>query len=491
MASIKRGERHEVSGERARKGKDVRRWLDSLGIGAFGAIAGVIIVAMFWGLYAIDGLLAQAAAEQREAAADYLQAITQRTADEAKSTAAGGRDSLAASLSRAMNVIRDRPAAVAITIEGRDTIFVPENARNLLGLGTEARRPLRLTDGRSAELLVVRESTARTARTRLWVIGVLGIMLIGIAATRARHRALQIASRSADIERLSREALHANAMKSEFLANVSHELRTPLTAIVGFVEMLRDGVYGELAPRQVGPVDRIAASATHLRQLVDQILDIARIAAGRLEVSRELISLRPFVLNIASELESLFAERSLRLSISVPASLPKLRTDPTHLRHILVNLLGNAVKYTPSGSVSVRAKVLTGTHPTVRKTPDEPELLAAAPDRSASWIVLQVSDTGIGIPARDHERIFDEFEQVNAGPRTDSSARGTGLGLAISRRLARSLGGDISLESEAGKGSTFSLWLPLELSDLQASPVVSTPSGASGDVETPTSGRST
>jgi signal transduction histidine kinase len=270
---------------------------------------------------------------------------------------------------------------------------------------------------------------------------------------------------------LSREALHANAMKSEFLANVSHELRTPLTAIVGFVEMLRDGVYGELAPRQVGPVDRIAASATHLRQLVDQILDIARIAAGRLEVSRELISLRPFVLNIASELESLFAERSLRLSISVPTSVPKLRTDPTHLRHILVNLLGNAVKYTPSGSVGIRAKVLTGTHPTVRRTPDEPALLAAAPDRDASWVVVQVSDTGIGIPARDHERIFDEFEQVNAGPRTDSSARGTGLGLAISRRLARSLGGDISLESEPGKGSTFSLWLPLELSDLQASPV--------------------
>jgi signal transduction histidine kinase len=452
--------------------RDFRRWLDRLGIGAFGAVAGVIIIAMFWGLYAIDGLLARAAAEQREAAADYLQAITQRAADEAKLSADGARDSLAASVNRVLNLIRDRPAAVGIHVKGRDTIFVPENSRPLIGQGTDAYRSIRLSDGTPAELLVVSESTAKAARTRLWVIGVLGILLIGIAAIRARQRALQIASRSADIERLSREALHANAMKSEFLANVSHELRTPLTAIVGFVEMLRDGVYGELAPRQVGPVDRIAASATHLRQLVDQILDIARIAAGRLEVSKELISLRPFVLNIASELESLFAERSLRLSISVPTSLPKLRTDPTHLRHILVNLLGNAVKYTPSGSVGVRAKVLTGTHPTVRRTPDEPALLAAAPNRDASWIVLQVSDTGIGIPARDHERIFDEFEQVNAGPRTDSSARGTGLGLAISRRLARSLGGDISLESESGKGSTFSVWLPLELSDLQASPAI-------------------
>ena len=354
-------------------------WLDKLGIGPFGAIAGVILIAMFWGLYAIDRLLARAAADQAVAIGD--------------------------------------------------------------------------------------------ARTRLWVIGVLGILLIAIVAFRARQRALQIAARSADIERLSREALHANAMKSEFLANVSHELRTPLTAIVGFVEMLRDGVYGELAPRQVGPVDRIAASATHLRQLVDQILDIARIAAGRLEVSREMISLRPYLLNIASELESLFADGTVRLTISVPVTLPKVRTDPTHLRHIVVNLLGNAVKYTPSGTIGVRARVLTGTHPTVRRTPDDPMLLAAAPNKNASWVVVQVSDTGIGIPARDHERIFDEFEQVNAGPRTDSSARGTGLGLAISRRLARALGGDITLVSEPGKGSTFSVWVPLELSDLQATSV--------------------
>jgi signal transduction histidine kinase len=394
----------------------VRRWLDKLGIGAFGVVSGVIVIALFWGLFAIDGLLARAAAEQREAAAHYVQAITQQ-AGNADLRVEAVRDSLVEAVSR----------------------------------------------------------SARTARTRLWVIGVLGILLIAVVGVRARQRAMQVAARSADIERLSREALHANAMKSEFLANVSHELRTPLTAIVGFVEMLRDGVYGELAPRQVGPVDRIAASATHLRQLVDQILDIARIAAGRLDVSREIISLRPFVLNIASELESLFAERSLRLSISVPASLPRVRTDPTHLRHILVNLLGNAVKYTSSGGVGVRAKLLTGTHPTVRRTPDDPGLLAAAPNKDASWIVLQVADTGIGIPARDHERIFDEFEQVNAGPRTDSSARGTGLGLAISRRLSRALGGDITLVSEPGKGSTFSVWIPLELADLQATPVSAVP----------------
>jgi signal transduction histidine kinase len=450
----------------------LRRWLNQLGIGAFGVVSGIIVILMFWGLLAIDTLLVRASSDQREAAADYLQAITQRTIDESRMSAGGARDSIATAVRVALAAIRDRPTAVGIALPTGDTVFVPADARPLMSRGIEAHRPVTLAGNEEAELLVVSESTARTARTRLWVIGVLGILLIAIGVTRARQRALQVVARSADIERLSREALRANAMKSEFLANVSHELRTPLTAIVGFVEMLRDGVYGELAPRQIGPVDRIAASATHLRQLVDQILDIARIAAGRLEVTREVISLRPYVLNIASELESLFAEGSTRLSISVPATLPRLRTDPTHLRHILVNLLGNAVKYTPAGSVSVRARLVTGNHSTVRRTPDDPALLARAPNRETPWVALQVSDTGIGIAQKDHERIFDEFEQVNAGPRTDSVARGTGLGLAISRRLARSLGGDISLESEAGKGSTFTVWLPVELSDLQATPIV-------------------
>src|SRR3712207_2843168 len=127
------------------------------------------------------------------------------------------------------------------------------------------------------------------------------------------------------------EVRDASRIKSEFLANVSHELRTPLNAIVGFVEMLRDGVYGELGPRQAQPVERIAASATHLRHLVDQVLDIAKIAAGRLEVHPEPIVLRPFVLNIVSELESLISEKGLTLSITVGATLPRGRTDPTHL----------------------------------------------------------------------------------------------------------------------------------------------------------------
>jgi signal transduction histidine kinase len=303
---------------------------------------------------------------------------------------------------------------------------------------------------------------------------VFGVVLLVVAAlvavllTRERRRRLRASERSAELERLYHEVARANTAKSEFLANISHELRTPLNAIVGFVELLKDGVYGELSPRQVPPVDRIAASATHLRHLVDQVLDIAKIAAGRLEVHAETIVLRPFVLNIASELESLVNERGLSFSIAVAASLPRVRTDPTHLRQILVNLIGNAVKYTPSGGVAVRARlvgaVMSGA---TRHTPDDPVLASRSPDVRQVWIALQVVDTGVGIAAGDQARIFDEFEQVNAGPRGESMQRGTGLGLSISKRLAQLLGGDISVESQLGKGSTFTLWLPVHPADLE------------------------
>ena len=322
------------------------------------------------------------------------------------------------------------------------------------------------------QLRVAHAQRSRALRITLWSLGLLAVLVFGSGVLRERRQALRVAERSAELERLSSELLRANRMKSEFLANVSHELRTPLNAIVGFVDLLRDGVYGDLSARQAPPVERIAASATHLRHLVDQVLDIAKIAAGRLEVHAETIVLRPFVLNVVSELEPLINERALNLSIAVGASLPRVRTDPTHLRQILVNLIGNAIKYTPAGGIAVRARpagfpVVAASRASVA---EDPALLNRSPDRRKAWIALQVIDTGIGISPADQERIFDEFEQVNAGPRTDSMERGTGLGLAISRRLARLLGGEISVESQPGKGSTFTIWLPVSAADIQAQP---------------------
>lgn len=298
------------------------------------------------------------------------------------------------------------------------------------------------------------------ARVLLWVfaLGALAALIIALVNDRAQAR--RIAERSEELERLSEELLRANRAKSEFLANASHELRTPLAAVVGFIDLLRDGAYGELAPRQVGPVERIESSANHLRELVDQILDLSKLAAGRLEVSTESLNLRAFVIDVASEVESLLNEKGLAFSIAVPASLPRVETDPTHLRQVLVNLLGNAIKFTDHGTITVRAmRVPDGDVSRVAGKAKRRPLLA----EGGSFIALQVSDTGAGIAERDHERIFEEFEQVNAGPRGDSERRGTGLGLSISRRLARLLGGDITVESALGEGATFTVWLALDM----------------------------
>ncbi len=341
-------------------------------------------------------------------------------------------------------------------------------------------------------------------RLASWLLGAAALAAGAVGVRQERRRARRSAERSAELERLSEELFHANRAKSEFLANVSHELRTPLNAVVGFAELLQEGVYGELTPRQAGPVQRIAASAGHLRHLVDQILDLAKIAAGRLEVHTELVTLRPFVIEVAGEIESLVREKGLTLSIGVPASLPKLRSDPLHVRQVLVNLLGNAVKFTPSGGrVTVRASLVQApASATPFPRPADPadggpgrdagdaadragpagvRTLAAAVQRLrrrlpterrngdepvADWVALQVVDTGAGIAPEHQARIFDEFEQL--GPRTgDGAVRGTGLGLAISRRLAHLLDGELTVDSVVGEGSTFTLWLPVDPEDVR------------------------
>ena len=297
---------------------------------------------------------------------------------------------------------------------------------------------------------------------------VVAAVVLGLALLlqHERRQAARLVERSRELERLSSELLRANRMKNDFLANVSHELRTPLNAIVGFVDLLREGVYGELTQRQAKPVERIEASANHLRHLVDQILDLAKMAAGRLDVHAESLDVRPFILDVTSEVESLVNEKNLSLSLVMGSALPKIRTDPTHLRQILVNLIGNAVKYTEEGSIVVKTRLLQREAALAEGLS---QIAASIDSEVTSWLSIQVIDSGIGIPASHHERIFEEFEQVDAGPRTDSPNRGTGLGLAISRRLARLLGGDLLLASQPGKGSTFTLWLPVSAPLLTAS----------------------
>ena len=367
-------------------------------------------------------------------------------------------------LERVTRRLRREPTRISI-ISGADTVVARDDviAAPLERETTTFVAP----DGGRWRVVMTRTSTSRSTRIMLWTLGLAALTALALGMVRERRESSRAAERSRELERLSTELLRANRAKSEFLANVSHELRTPLNAIVGFVDLLRDGVYGVLGPRQIAPVDRIAASATHLRHLVDQVLDIAKIAAGRLDVHQEIVDLRPFVLDVATEVEPLVSEKELSISIAVPASLPRVRTDPAHLRQILMNLFGNAVKYTLTGSIGVRGRFVDTPSPDAHDAPAHPELRARAPDPSKPWVALQVSDTGIGIAPADHARVFEEFEQVNAGPRGDSMNRGTGLGLAISRRLARLLGGEVTLQSELGKGSTFTLWLPVNRADIR------------------------
>jgi signal transduction histidine kinase len=439
--------------------------------GGFSILLGGALLLMVGGLIAGQRAVARSIAAQTRIDAEQSAFALGRVI-EAHRRATGGLADIAKD-SAVISALAHAPverAASALVI-GRDTVLVA-GFRSDLSRGIADAVPLEVGDLQQWTLVVAHRVGSNYLRFSLWALSLAIVGFLGFAVIRERRQAIRVSQRSAELERLYSEVARANTAKSEFLANISHELRTPLNAIVGFVELLKDGVYGDLSPRQIPPVDRIAASATHLRHLVDQVLDIAKIAAGRLEVQPETLVLRAFVLNVASELESLVNERGLSVSIAVGASLPRVRTDPAHLRQILVNLIGNAVKYTPSGGIAVRARLVSAdasARPTGlrRHAPDVTlQRPHGPPDPRRTWIALQVVDTGVGISAGDHARIFEEFEQVNAGPRGESMQRGTGLGLAISRRLAQLLDGEIAVESELGKGSTFTLWLPVHPADI-------------------------
>jgi signal transduction histidine kinase len=447
----------------------VRSSLARISIGGFSALLSVALLLMVGGLIASDRAMRGATMVQARIDAQQS-AVAVGLAVDDHLRAGGSLESV--STDSAVRAVVDRAPverSAAAIVAGADTILVVGD-RSAFAAGVTQAVPLAAGTSPPWTFVVAHSHGVEPLRIVLWILSLTTVVVLGVGLIRERRQAMRVAERSSELERLYSEVARANTAKSEFLANISHELRTPLNAIVGFVELLKDSVYGALSPRQVPPVDRIAASATHLRHLVDQVLDIAKIAAGRLEVHPETLVLRPFVLNVASELESLVNERGLNLSIAVGATLPRVRTDPTHLRQILVNLIGNAVKYTPSGGISVRARLVgTPPRPTLlpRHVPEDEGVPLHAPDDRRTWIALQVTDTGVGIAPSDQARIFEEFEQVNAGPRGDSMARGTGLGLAISRRLAQLLGGDIGVESELGKGSTFTVWMPVHPTDLE------------------------
>ncbi len=241
------------------------------------------------------------------------------------------------------------------------------------------------------------------------------------------------------LEQQAADLTEVNRLKSEFLANISHELRTPMNAIIGFSETLLGGIYGELSATATDRVERILRNGRGLLALIDDLLDLSKIDAGRLQLALEPLKLEEVLWLAVEAVESQITRKGLSLQVDVPTALPAVNADPLRLRQVLNNLLDNAIKFTPQGMITIRAGV---------DSPDSP---------TAVW--CRVSDTGIGIAPENQSIIFDEFRQVDGT--STREYRGTGLGLAITRKLLGLMNGRIAVESSLGQGSTFTFWLPV------------------------------
>jgi signal transduction histidine kinase len=236
--------------------------------------------------------------------------------------------------------------------------------------------------------------------------------------------------------RLYDRTVEANRAKSDFLAVMSHELRTPLNAILGYTDLFLAGIPAPLPEPMVPQVERVQGAARHLRGLIEEVLSFARLEGGHEEVHPEPADLAELAREAAALAEPLALERGLEFRLELPDAPVPLRTDARKVRQILLNLLGNAVKFTDAGQVVLAVRDGGGD------------------------AVAEVRDTGAGIAPENRERIFEPFWQANQ--RLSREHSGSGLGLAVARQMARLLGGDVTVASEPGRGSTFALRLPRE-----------------------------
>jgi signal transduction histidine kinase len=240
-----------------------------------------------------------------------------------------------------------------------------------------------------------------------------------------------------EIQDKNRQLEMASQNKSQFLSSMSHELRTPLNAIIGLTEMMVSNAARFGTEKALEPLRRVNAAGTHLLSLINEVLDLSKIEAGKLDLNPESIDLTRLIDEVIGTAGQLAEKNKNRLIVEAQENVGVLKADPMRLKQILLNLLSNACKFTKEGEVALR----------VRKVAD-----------SRNWVELAVADTGIGLTAEQQAKLFQDFTQADS--LTARRYGGTGLGLALSRKLARMMGGDVTVASELGKGSVFTVRLP-------------------------------
>jgi signal transduction histidine kinase len=327
-----------------------------------------------------------------------------------------------------------------------------------MGLSATSRKPISIPDLSTAPNYPLRDPTLAAGFTSVLVVPllsqneILGALVllryasgdfpastIGLMQTFAHQSVLAMnnARLFREVDQKRRELAIANDHKAQFFANMSHELRTPLNGMLGFSELLVDGLYGPLPEKALEVLDRIQKDGKHLLGLINDVLDISKIDAGQLSLTLDDYSVAGIVETVVASTESLARSKGIEVRTSVSDDLPIGHGDVRRLTQVLLNIVGNAIKFTESGFVEIRAAA------------------------DAEHFTIAVQDSGAGIAPTDQARIFEEFQQVDNSITREKG--GTGLGLSITRRLVEAHGGHIGVQSTLGVGSTFSIVLPIHV----------------------------